>query len=91
MQQHDSKYFAQRPLSESWVGVTRSKFKFLKNLVMLYIKLNGIEDAATLLQIFCPQNPIPLPRGKGQKVNFHLFQNVMLHIKFKGIRYAATW
>ena len=64
LQQHDSKYFAHRPLPESWVGVTRSKFKFLKNLVMLYIKLNGITNAATLLQIFCPQNPIPFRARK---------------------------
>ena len=28
----------------------------------------------------------------GQKAKFQLFQNiVMLHIKLKGIRYAATW
>ena len=30
LQQHGSKYFAHRPLPESWGGVNRSKFKFLK-------------------------------------------------------------
>ena len=37
-------------------------------------------------------DPLGGLRGLGQKVKNHLFQNmVMLHIKLKGIRYAATW
>ena len=49
MQEHDSKYFARRPLpppNEPGDGVNRSEINFFQNIVMLHIKFNGITNAA---------------------------------------------
>ena len=68
------------------------KLNFLQIIVMLHIRLKGITNAATRLQISCLQTLPHDPRRWDQKVKLKLFQNiVMLHIKLKGITNAATW
>ena len=54
-------------------------------MVTLNIKLKGITHAAIPAE---PPHP-PDPKGRSQKVQIQLFQNmVMLHIKLKGMMVA---
>ena len=66
-------------------GVKRSKFNLSEfGHVAYQIKWNH-KCSNTLANI-------PPPNPGGQKVKIQLFQAmVMLHIKLKGTRYAATW
>ena len=68
---------ARRPGSDPLDGLrggAEAKIQLFQNIVMLHIKLNGITNAATWYQIFCPQTPVPHdPVGRGQKVKLQLF------------------
>ena len=58
---------------------------FFLKIVMLHIKLKGLELRAPCKHIFCP-NTHPRPVGSVQKVKTFSFLNVvMLHIKRNGI------
>ena len=63
MQQHGSKYFAHIPPSTLGVGSVGHNITF-QNMVLLYIKLKRITNAATWL----PADPLPPPRPWGQLV-----------------------
>ena len=56
---------------------------------MLYIKFIGITKCSDKVANVLPAAPDP----RGQKVKVQLFSqnNVMLHIKLKGITNALTW
>ena len=59
MQQHGSKYFARRPPpTRPWRWGQKVKILLFQNMVMLHIKLKGITNAATWMQIFWLQNVI---------------------------------
>ena len=51
---------------------------------MLYIKLNGITNAATLLQIFCPPESHPLTQGIGSKGQLSSFPEFHVAYQIKG-------
>ena len=71
MQQHGSKYFTCRPLPRSLGWGQKVKIQLFQNMVMLHIKLNGIMNAATQEQLFCPQTlPDPGVESKGQNSTF---------------------
>ena len=99
MQQHGSKYFAQRSLSlpkDPWDRGQWVKIQLFQNMVMLHIKINGTTKCSNMVANFAadPQPPIATttPGGLCQKVIIQLFQNmVILHIKLKGIMNSATW
>ena len=50
-------------------GVSRSKFNFFQNMVMLHIKLKKITNAATWKQILSLQTPIPQLPSPGNGVS----------------------
>ena len=83
---HANTYVVLTYTLDSESGVKRSKLFFLK-VVMLHIKLKGMECKAPCKHIFCPYAH-PRPVGPVQKVKlFFLLNVVMLHIKLKGKKY----
>ena len=59
----------------------------LLKVVMLHIKLNGMEHRVPCKHIFCP-NTHPRLHGWGQRSNhFYLLKVVMLHIKTNASTY----
>ena len=81
LQQHGSKYFANRPPTHPILGVVRNQL--FQNMFMLHIKLNRIKNAQHGCKYFYRQTPPPPPiLVVGQKVKIQLLQNmVILHIK----------
>ena len=88
MQQNGSKYFARSPPPSPVLGggVNRSKFIFLEYGHVAYqIKWN--HECSNVVA-----NILPPPDPGGQMVKIQFFQNmVILLIKLKGNRFAATW
>ena len=62
-------------------GWERVKIYFFLKVVMLHIKLKGMEHRAPCKHIFCPYTHAQLPDG----VKF--LKVVMLHIKLKGMEH----
>ena len=61
-------------------------------MVMLHIKFIEITKCSNMVANILPADPSPTPYPRGQKVKIQVFQNnVMMHIKLKGITIAATW
>ena len=54
MQQHGSKYFARRPISDPRDGVNRAKLNFFQNMAMLHIKLKGIAKYCSMVANILP-------------------------------------
>ena len=77
------------PLGPKWAchrgQIGLYKINFQLNMVMLYIKSNGMKHTITRQQIICPYT-FSLPLGWGQNVNsFPFMKVVMLHIKLIGM------
>ena len=69
--------------------VKRSKHFFLK-VVIVRIKLKGMEHRARCKHVFCHYTH-PRPLGFGQNVKiFYLLKVVMLHIKIRGMEKRAS-
>ena len=70
------------------VGSKGQNIFFLK-VIMLHIKIKGIEHRAPCKHIFCLYTH-PWPLGWDQKVKtYFFFEVVLLHIKLKGIERRA--
>ena len=81
--QHDSKYYACRPLPPPpWRQ--KVKIQLFQNMVILHIKLKAIINAVTWKQIFCPQPPPPPSpdlRVKRSNLTFAEHDHVAYQIK----------
>ena len=88
MRQYASTYYVLTHTLDPWGGVKDdpwegSKVKtiiFLK-VIMLHIKLIGMESRATHNHIFCPYTH-PLSLGLGQKINIYFFLKVPCHVAY---------
>ena len=85
MQQHGSKYFrVDTPSTTGGLGSKGHNIFFLR-VVMMHIKLRGMEYRAPCKHLFCLYTH-PQPWGWGQKVKTFFFLKVfMMHIKLKEI------
>ena len=105
MQQRGSRYFARRVPPQT-LGGQKVKIQLFQNMVMFHIKLKEWRMQQHGSKYFArTPPPMPLPwwvrskfnflnvdPGWGKTVKIQLFQNMgMLHIKFKGITFSATW
>ena len=84
LQQHDSKYFAHRPLPESWVGVTRSKFKFLKKLGHVVYQIKWNHECSNVVASILPPESHPLTQGIGSKGQLSSFPECHVAYQIKG-------
>ena len=88
MQQHARTYSVLTHTLDPWGGVKDQTIFFLK-VVMLHIKISGMELEAPYKHINCPYTH-HRPMCWGQKVKTFLLKVVMLHIKFKGMEHTVS-
>ena len=84
MQKNGSKYYACSPQPQTLGLSQKVIIQPFQNMVTLHIKLNGIRNAATSWQIFCPQThhlPTHPLRPWGQASTFSEHGHVAYQIK----------